>query len=131
MRKQPRESRRGTNVATGNANAGPGGDTATVAQSKARAEHGRGPGATRRLARRAAARQSAQAGSSKAEGQDARGVRVNGVVSTAERGSGSGLRDTARWQADRGGDHAQRSARWCARFLKQLEIAYAMSQTLS
>ena len=40
MRKQPRESRRGTNVAAGDANAGPGGDTATVAQSKARAEHG-------------------------------------------------------------------------------------------
>ena len=57
MRKQPRESRRGTNVAAGNANAGPGGDTATVAQSKARAEHGRGPGTTRRSARRAAARQ--------------------------------------------------------------------------
>jgi len=44
VRKQPRESRRGTNVAAGDANAGPGGDTAIVAPSKARAEHGRRSG---------------------------------------------------------------------------------------
>jgi len=40
-------------------------------------------------------------GSSEADGQDTRGVRANGAASSAERGSGSGPRGTARWQADR------------------------------
>ena len=43
-------------------------------------------------------------------------------------GSGCGPCGRARWQASRGGDRAQGSARCHARFLKQLEKSYPMLQ---
>jgi len=90
-----------------------------------------GPGATRRLARRAAARQSAQAGRSEAVARARRSCECTAQRAQPGAAVGSGPHGRARWQANRGGDRAQSLARWRARYLKQLENAYAMFQTLS
>ena len=93
-------------VAASNADAGPRPTTDTTGQGKVQVEHGQRSGRHASVGEASSNEAERTGGQQRAGGQDARVVRVNGAASAAGRGSGSGPRGRAHWQADQGGDHA-------------------------
>ena len=75
-------------VAASDADAGPSATTATARHGKVLAEHGRRPGRNASAGEASSSGAEVAGGQQRAGGQDARVVRVNGIVSAVGRGGG-------------------------------------------